>query len=660
MKNVFETAVRGWIEPRRIFRGRSGSRHANLDTYALVFDTETTTDYAQALLYGFFQVRHHGDCEREGIFCADDLDANSLAIIQKFAAKYDLELLSRTEFITEFYAEVYGRGALCVGFNLPFDLSRIALGVAAGRGIHRRSFRLKLSLDRWSPDIRVETISSKASFIRFAPCKRRQRNFFRGRFLDLRAAVAAFTGESHTLASACTAFGTAEGKAARPELGRVTSQALEYARQDVRATWALYERVREEYTHHPFATFANEKRQPEGAVPLTRLVSAASLAKAYLRQFNIWPLLVQWRNVPHRELGRAMAAYYGGRAEVRVRGVEVPISLVDFISMYPTVFILQDLQRLLTAAKVRTARCLRMSQWFLDEITLPDLYNPDVWPRLNRFVLVIPDGDILPIRFRLSNEDTYQIAVTPICGRHPMWYTLADCVASKILTGKTPKILNAFEVQSTAQQAHLHPVCFRGDTLIDPRTPIFKTVVEERQRSKQRSLVDPESRRLESALKIFLNSASYGIYAEINVRPPGVSGRRGGIVFSADVFASDDAGNEQPGTYCNPFLASLAPAGARLLLAMLEVEVASHGGTFAFCDTDSLAIVAGDACPKNIPCLPKATIFEIIKKFDQLNPYDARVVPHLLKLELGDVRCLATSAKRYVVFERNGEALEIL
>jgi hypothetical protein len=122
--------------------------------------------------------------------------------------------------------------------------------------------------------------------------------------------------------------------------------------------------------------------------------------------------------------------------------------------------------------------------------------------------------------------------------------------------------------------------------------------------------------------------------------------------------------NERPGSFTNPILACLITGGARLLLAMLEREVTDRGGTFAFCDTDSLAIVCGDRCPKAIPNLPESAIAEIVERFDALRPYDRPIVPHLLKVEypsISDLRCFAVSAKRYVLYRlRPGHRIEIV
>lgn len=98
------------------------------------------------------------------------------------------------------------------------------------------------------------------------------------------------------------------------------------------------------------------------------------------------------------------------------------------------------------------------------------------------------------------------------------------------------------------------------------------------------------------------------------------------------------------------------------MLALLESEVTQRGGAFAFCDTDSLAIVGGPNCPKGIPSITKDDVDAIVAKFNALNPYNREIVPNLLKIEYkecSDLRCYAISAKRYVLFRwRPGKRIQ--
>jgi hypothetical protein len=101
------------------------------------------------------------------------------------------------------------------------------------------------------------------------------------------------------------------------------------------------------------------------------------------------------------------------------------------------------------------------------------------------------------------------------------------------------------------------------------------------------------------------------------------------------------------------------------MLALLEHTVQAAGGTWMFCDTDSMAIVATPEGGDLTPCLggqhrlPDGTpaikalsyqqIDEIRARFNSLNPYNRTSVPDLLKLEHTGM-CYAISAKRYVVY----------
>jgi DNA polymerase elongation subunit (family B) len=207
-----------------------------------------------------------------------------------------------------------------------------------------------------------------------------------------------------------------------------------------------------------------------------------------------------------------MSSYFGGRSEVRTRRVDVPVRVVDFTSMYPSIFLLENLQELLMAEQSQTRDATDKARRILAEATLEGLYKPAAWLELRCIVRIRPNGATLPVRFRMSRDDPYTIAVTPFTSSHDRWYTLADIIAAKLLGGTEPEILEATEFFATERQTGLKPVYLLGVTL-DPRRQVFCTVVEERQRYKD---VNPA---LAHALKILANSGAYGIYAEINVTP---------------------------------------------------------------------------------------------------------------------------------------------
>lgn len=662
-----ETAIRAWVETakkRRSKRGPIPWRSAPYGYRVLVLDTETTTDYTQRLLFGFFRLYQGDRLMLEGIIAADTVDYEAMAAINEYAAKCRLPIYSRERFVEEvFYPEVYELGTLCVGFNLPFDLARIAVDAGCGRGENRRKFRIVLSRRlRWH-DLRIEAASGHAAFIGFVPKRelyRWERPFFKGRFLDLGTLTRALTGGSKSLKGACKAFGTHTRKMGIEELGKVDRRTLTYGRQDVRVTWALYRTLRAEYARHPYATFANERARPKGGLYMGEVYSSASIAKQYLRLLGFRPLLDMQPRFNRRYMGYGAAAYYGGRSEVRVRG-DAPVRVLDFTSMYPTVFILQNLQGLIRGSMTAERITRGEIHALLADLTRERLYDPSVWPLLNCLVLVEPNGATLPTRFRACVSDPYTIAVTPFETTEGRWYTLADVVAAKLLGERSPKIRRAFRFVSKGRRK-AGEVAFRGSVPLDTKEPVFRTVVEERQRARDTTVGDTELARLQMGLKLMANSGAYGIFAEVNVTPHKLDKPISGHVYSDIEFPCEDIPDERPGAFSNPIIASLVTGGARLMLAMLESEVQSLGGTYAFCDTDSLAIVCGKGCPKGIRSISERDIEAIIARFDRLKPY--RNIKHLLKLEdrdISDLRCFAISAKRYVLYRmRPGRRIEIV
>lgn len=169
------TAVRAWVEPRKPRRSRKRKaakvpwRPQRYGERVLVFDTETTTDAAQRLLFGFFRLYERDRLILEGLIVSDALDYGQMTTLAAYAARCRLPIYRRERFVEEiFYPEVYVLGTLCVGFNLPFDLTRIAIHAGSGRGENRRKFRVMLSRRvRWH-DLRIESASgeppSSASF----------------------------------------------------------------------------------------------------------------------------------------------------------------------------------------------------------------------------------------------------------------------------------------------------------------------------------------------------------------------------------------------------------------------------------------------------------------------------------------------------------------
>jgi len=679
----------------------------------LVFDTETRTDATQRLLFGSYRFIVQGECLEEGLFYADDMSGSERRILEKYVKIYrpevsdggaqQLHLLTRHEFVKKLYRAAYKGRCLLVGFNLPFDLSRIAYDFAAARGDFAGGFSLGLwpyvdkdgreHRNQYRPRLGIKHIDSKRALKGFTARnkpdiedlipedsrtgKPKKGHIFRGHLLDLRTLAFALTDRGYSLETACEAFSVEHGKQRAAEHGRITEEYIDYNRRDVLATSELAGKLLEEYARHPISLQA------------TKAYSGAAIGKAYLREMGITAILERQPDFPKAFLGFAQSAFFGGRTSAHIRKVPVPVVYTDFLSMYPTVNTLMGLWQLVTAGEIEVVEhCKNEIGRFLKRLKASDLFKRETWKRLSAFVKVNPDGDILPCRSKYSaGANDWQIGVNYLYAENnddgALWYSLPDIAASVLLTGKVPKIVDAFRFEPHGKLEGLNPVKLRGAIEVDPKKQdFFKVVIEQRKHLSTRTdLTETDRKRLDKALKVLANASSYGIYAEmireefdrkINVTCHGID---------PTPYNCCVAHPETPGEFCFPPLASLITGAARLMLALLEHCVCELGGTYAMEDTDSMAIVATESGGL-IPCaggpywtkqghsavkaLSWEQVRDISKRFAALNPYNRDAVPgSVLKIEDDNFHpktkkqrqlyCLAISAKRYALFSlQNG------
>ncbi len=665
-----------------------------------MIDTETTTDPSQRLLFGVWRTyvdrwdRLPGQvCREEGILYADDLpdrDPDGFSVLKAYAQTRAaqvfpgrnprLRLLSRTEFVEQVLrGDAHRRHATVVGFNLPFDLSRLAIGWGKARGRFYGGISLRLwDVERYRPRIAYKTIDSKRALIGFTtPADADEK--FRGHFLDLRRLCFALTDRGYTLERACDSFGVPYTKRDVTH-GSISEEYITYCREDVGATARLFTAAVAEYRRHPIAL------QP------TKAFSPASVGKAYEKEMGIRPILERQPDFDPHVLGWSMSAYFGGRAECRIRKAPLPVMYVDFLSMYPTVNALMGNWDLVTARRIvvddATARVRRM-------LRSPDLFercfHKPFWRGLACLVEIEPDGDILPVRaaFDPASAD-FGIGVNPYHFEGTSWYALADVVASVVLSGKVSKVRRAVELRPVGRQGGLRAVKIRGTAEVDPtEVDFFARVIELRHEVVNDPSYEVEEReRLSAFLKVLANATSYGIRAEF-VRQEGHEPVKVDVYTDHDTpFATKTETPEDRGPSCFPPLAACITAGARLMLALLERSVSDLGGSYVFCDTDSMGIVSDAdgglrACPGGphqlsdggsaVRALSWAEVDGIVERFRILNPYDGTVVPiSILKIEKENFErsdpegprrqlwCWAISAKRYVLYTVNGNGDPVL
>lgn len=676
----------------------------------VVFDTETRTDATQRLTFGCYRGIISGRCFEEGLFYSDDLSKSELTILKRYVRVHkpdtysggirELRLIPVRQFVKELFADIYKTRCLLVAFNQPFDLSRIARGSSAARG---GGFTGGFSLILWTymdknghersnphrPRITIKHIDSKRALISLTSRKqldsddripegsksgKAEKGYnFRGHFLDLRTLAFALTDRGYSLESACDAFGVVHGKKKASRHGIITAKYIDYNRRDVQATAELAANLKKEYRKHRIS------------LQITKAFSPASIGKAYLGDMGIEPVLRRQPEFPKKFIGYAQAAFYGGRTSAHIRKVAVPVVYTDFLSMYPTVNSLMGLWDFVTAREIKVLRhCKSEVRRFLSKLSPSDLFKPSIWKRMTAFVRVIPGGDVLPSRSKYSlDSNDWQVALNHLTGlsndpKDALWFSLPDVVASVLLTGRIPRIVDAFRIEARGKLDKLKPIKLRSEIRVDPSTQdFFKIVIEQRKLLSLRTDIDEiEKGRLDKALKVLANAASYGIYAEMNRKE--FAEKVAVTCFGIDPkpYPCRVKHPEEPGEYCFPPLASLITGAARLMLALLEHSVTRLGGTYAMEDTDSMAIVAtrdggtiecagGPHRTMNdepgVKSLTWKQVDGISKQFSALNPYDRRAIKgSVLKIENDNfdpktrqqrqLYCFAISAKRYALF----------
>jgi hypothetical protein len=640
-----------------------GSRPPSVELEAsewtLVFDCETTIDAAQQLRFGFFQIRRVADLEREGIFYdSRTLTALEAGLLRAFAENNRLELLTVAEFTSGIFLKYgYVRQATIVGFNLPFDLSRLAVGHGSARREMRGGFSFDLTGKSEDPRVRVKHLSARAALIDFGvpgdqetPDSWRKHGMrvsaYRGHFVDTKTLASALLSRRFSLQALAAHLNTPAQKHETDEHGVITEAYLHYARADVQVTWECFQELTKRYAEHGLA------KNPD------RMISEASIGKAYLQQMGIKPLLGCDPSFPRQRFAEIFCAYYGGRAEVRIRREIREVLYCDFKSMYPTVNSLMGLWSFVIGQGMEVEETTSTTQAFLAAVTLEDLQKPETWKKLCTVVQVMPQDDILPVRCKYDDQ-SFTIGLNRLTTAAPLWYTLADCIVSKLLTGCCPRIVNALTYRPGPPQEGLQPTKILGldDFTIDPKTEdFFKRLVDLRDQAKA------AGNTAEKALKIIANSTSYGIFIEVNrddapkAEPLSVFGPNGEHLRIATKSIED------PGRYFNPLLGVLITGAARLMLGIAEKLTLDLGLDWAFCDTDSLALVRPDSLSRQE--FHKRTS-QVVDWFAPLNPY--RKPGSILKVEdlnrgigsdkMEPLYCYAISAKRYALFNRTGNKI---
>jgi hypothetical protein len=161
----------------------------------------------------------------EGAFFDDDLLRREWEVLERYASTADTEiksfpprfpLHSRSQFVKQVFYRYARKGALIVGFNLPFDLCRLARRWPEGQKNEWSLVLVQYSDGNENlnfPRVLIDPIDGKKSFISFraewipkdkkGKPKGKPTKINKSRFLDLRTLLFALFNQALSLKRAC-------------------------------------------------------------------------------------------------------------------------------------------------------------------------------------------------------------------------------------------------------------------------------------------------------------------------------------------------------------------------------------------------------------------------------------------------------------------------
>jgi hypothetical protein len=326
--------------------------------------------------------------------------------------------------------------------------------------------------------------------------------------------------------------------------------------------------------------------------------------------------------------------------------------------MYPAVMTLGGDWKFRIADRIEVRDVTAEMQAFLDRVVLADLKKPETWDYMRG--IAEHRGDCLIPEHIGIDDNITAIAtkyVPQLADDEPnLVSTIRDLVASKLRTGKPPQIVRALKPFPIGEQTTLQPVNFAGRIPFDPaRDNWYQFLVNQRQAIKR----DGDPFDEEAAYKETVN-ADYGISAEMNIS------EQDGTVYGLGEQTWESPKVEMPGEYANLLLAPDITAGARLMLAMFQVQINEAGTHHILMDTDSIAPMA---TPDGSEGISWDRVQQIAESFDSLNPWDIKLIPHLIDWQYPaknadgsrePIRFSSIAAKRYALWRMNGDQIELV
>ena len=671
---------------KKPFLGKSNAAAVS-DKWYLVFDTETTTNI-QTVRFGVCHI-YRDNVRYTSILFPNNaiLTAADKKVIKDGAGVTGHQVMSIEDFRRKiFIPYVFTYKAMVIGFNLPYDLSMIALHATPIKsGSMKDGFRFFYADNDDTPCIEIKHINVRASMYKIQypqsehniHYKRIRGNIeridpasldpdtaaadssstassedehsgydvkYRGRFVDCSQLANVIFSRKFSLDKLCKTLDIENKKEKNEGHGlALTPDYVAYAIRDVVATWECFVALRERYARYGLTKTA-----------IDSLFTEASLGKGTFREMNIQSFMTLNTDFSPEMVGRVMSTFYGGRSEIKERRMLARGLYCDMTSMYPTNCTLMGLWKYVIAREIAYKDVTDKMKKFLGsllpiETGLSILNNKKVWKDFVCIVRISPDDDVLPIRANYDDETTANnIGLNYLKSDSDLWYTLPDVIDSILQTGKVPQVQEVIQFIPKGVQQGLQPLALLGkpEYTIDPGKEDFvKRIIELRKivqgkMSAEKTLATTaaDSGDLKAAayhtqkaaeyeieqqqIKITANATTYGIFAELIAET--FETIQTVAVHSHIALERKTVHKEKAGIYFNPILATCITGGSRLMLGIAEKLSLVQGLSWSFCDTDSMFISDSGNVYNDAELIDRCKT--IVSWFNAINPYDFEVL----------------------------------
>ena len=211
----------------------------------LVLDCETTADEERRLSFATLRVYSGMRLKSEALVIGEGLPEESQKILKDYARAHRegdiegdkrlshtwLDVLNYHQFINRMMTVVYKNSGIITGFNLPADISRLALGYRTPKkGFFSNGFMFhfneytrdgenKPRASLYKPRIEIKSIGDGRPLTSIMHPIWDRKTERLGYIVDLQTMAFALTEKKHSLQSACEEFGAEHRKTAKKERG---------------------------------------------------------------------------------------------------------------------------------------------------------------------------------------------------------------------------------------------------------------------------------------------------------------------------------------------------------------------------------------------------------------------------------------------------------